>query len=261
MLDITDEDNPEMSVATREPSKQEITLVGMTTTVEEIAEYSAVELDIPSEQVALMAIKYNLLVEQVDALMLTRADYDARFSVISLLLKSGFNTDQIYAAYYVVDRLLEHSEYVGDVSCDKDYRLVAKIDDGGIDLAPRSTEGSLWSRQNGRYVSGQDGNIEYVESIDPNILKEGLQHFQVCQRCKYVAMIASWFATFEVFEDLSDIDMVMDLLALVVTKSKHKLGWRLYPDLAVLARLYVLLEENCITSYDDILQFLAERSR
>ena len=83
----------------------------------------------------------------------------------------------------------------------------------------------------------------------------------MCERCKYVAMIASWFATFEVFEDLSDIDMVMDLLAMVVTQSKRKFGWGSQPDMAVLAKLYVLLEENCITSYDNILLFLAKGGR
>jgi len=243
LLDITDEDNPEMSVATRQPSKQEIALAEMTTTVEEIAEYSDVELDIPSEQVAKMAIKYNLLDEQVDALMLTRADHDARFSIILLLLKSGFTTDQIYAAYYVVDQLLD--ENLGCVRVI--YSHISDKDHTGILKEAKVTMPNMYDALRGEF--------------DPKTLEEGLEHFQVCQRCKYVAMIASWFATFEVFEDLSDIDMVMDLLAMVVTKSKHKLGWGSYPDLAALARLYVLLEENCITSYDDILQFLAERSR
>ena len=243
MLDITDEDNPEMRVATRQPSKQEIALVEMTTAVEEIAEYSGVELDIPSEQVAKMAIKYNLLDEQVDALMLTRADHDARFSVILLLLKSGFTTDQIYAAYYVVDQLEEKRQA-------KSYGFLHYVDDDDED--------------------DDDAELDITEQlkkgmgkkvIAPDALTEGFAHFQVCERCKYVAMIASWFATFEVFEDLSDIDMVMDLLAMVVTQSKRKFGWGSQPDMAVLAKLYVLLEENCITSYDDILQFLAERSR
>ena len=244
-MEITDEDNPEMSVAIRQPSKQEIALAEMTTTVEEIAEYSGVELDIPSEQVAKMAIKYNLLDEQVDALMLTRADHDARFSVILLLLKSGFNTDQIYAAYYVVDQLLD--ENIGCVEV-----IYSHISDKAKDYT-------------GKFVEAKVTKPNFYDALrgefDSKTLEEGLEHFQVCQRCKYVAMIASWFATFEVFEDLSDIDMVMDLLAMVVTKSKHKLGWRLYPDLAALARLYVLLEENCITSYDNILLFLAKGGR
>ena len=242
MLDITDEDNPEMRVATRQPSKQEIALVEMTTAVEEIAEYSGVELDIPSEQVAKMAIKYNLLVEQVDALMLTRADHDARFSVILLLLKSGFTTDQIYAAYYVVDQLEEKRQA-------NSYGFLHYVDDNDDD-----DEAEL-------DIIGQLKKGIGKKVFAPDVLTEGFAHFQVCERCKYVAMIASWFATFEVFEDLSDIDMVMDLLAMVVTQSKRKFGWGSQSDMAVLAKLYVLLEENCITSYDNILLFLAKGGR
>ena len=240
MLDITDEDNPEMRVATRQPSKQEIALVEMTTAVEEIAEYSGVELDIPSEQVAKMAI--NLLDEQVDALMLTRADHDARFSIILLLLKSGFNTDQIYAAYYVVDQLEEKRQA-------NSYGFLHYVDDNDDD-----DEAEL-------DIIGQLKKGIGKKVIAPDVLTEGFAHFQVCERCKYVAMIASWFATFEVFEDLSDIDMVMDLLAMVVTQSKRKFGWGSQSDMAVLAKLYVLLEENCITSYDNILLFLAKGGR
>jgi hypothetical protein len=250
-LDITDEDNPEMRVATRQPSKQEIALVEMTAAVEEIAEYSDVELDIPSEQVALMAIKYKLLVEQVDALMLTRADHDARFSVMFLLLRSGFTTDQIYAAYYVVDQLEEYFDRE-DIDARKQYRAVLTKTEKDNDVFPDWMDDSD--------DKAPDSKIN-IDSVDPEIFKKGLEIFQGSLHDQNAAMVASWFATFEVFEDLSDIDMVMDLLAMVVSKSKHKFGWSSHSEPAVLTKLYVLLEENCITSYDDILQFLAERSR
>jgi hypothetical protein len=234
MEPTTEDDTAALVVAT--PSKREIVLAETTATVEEIARYSGVELDIPAEKVASMAIERKLSEKQIDALMLARADHDARFSVIDLLLRSGFTTDQIYAAYYVVDQ--------SDLAFEKDLEVDTKI--VGVVERPKSF-----------------GSVAEDSTTAPARIREseGFQHLQLNRRNRFVAMVASWFATFDVFDDLSDIDEVMNLLGVVITKAQETFGWREDADLVILARLFAMLEENGIETYDDVLRFLAERSR
>jgi hypothetical protein len=230
MEPTTTEGTTALAVAT--PSKREIVLAETIATVEEIARTSGVELDIPAERVASMAIERKLSDEQIDALMLARADHDARFSVIDLFLQSGFTTEQIYAAYYVVDQSDAFAE-------DREIKV--------------EVEGVVPRQKN--FDSVKDSTTAPARIRE----NEGLQHLQLNLRNRYVAMVASWFATFDVFDDLSDIDDVLNLLGIIVTKAEETFGWKEISDLAILAKLFAMLEENGIESYDDVLRFLSER--
>lgn len=218
------------------PSKREIVLAEMTATVEDIARDSGVELDIPAEKVASMAIERKLSEEQIDALMLARSDHDARFSVMDLLLRSGFTTEQIYAAYYVVD----HSE----VDFGREREVSREIE--GVVERPKS------------FNSVAEDSTTVPARIRES---EGFEHLHINLRNKYVAMVATWLATFDVFDDLSDIDEVMVLLGNVVTSARQGFkGWDRYSDLGILARLFALLQKNGVDTYDGVLRFLTERS-
>ena len=232
MEPTTEDTTTALAVAT--PSKRDIVLAKTIATVEEIARTSGVELDIPAERVASMAIERKLSDEQIDALMLARSDYDARFSVIDLFLRSGFTTDQIYAAYYVVDN--SDMTFQADREVSKVIEGVVERKESFFDIAEGATTTSARIREN-----------------------EGFEHLQLNRRNKFVAMVASWFATFDVFDDLSDIDEVMNLLGVIVTTAEETFGWRKNFDLEILAKLFLMLVENGIETYDELLRFINER--
>jgi len=53
----------------------------------------------------------------------------------------------------------------------------------------------------------------------------------------------------------------MNLLGVVITNAQDTFSFQDEADLVVLAKLFAMLEENGIETYDEVLRFLAERSR
>lgn len=233
---MSNDTSNDTSLAVPAPSRRALALVEMTETVQELIDTHGVELDIPVEQVASMAVERKLSVEEVDALLLARQDYAARFPVMDLLLRSGFTTDQIHAAYAFVD---QHD-------LEQDRKIEAAPISGVVeepeslaDLVRRSTTEPARAREH-----------------------EGATEMDVNRRHKYVAMIATWFATFDVFDDLAeDLDGAISLLTDLAAKAREARFVKAeMNDLDVLTRLLVRVQGQGIETYDGVLRLFAERS-
>lgn len=224
-----------LALAVPELSSREIELAKLTEVVSEMARSSCVDLDIPAEAVANMALLRHLEVEEIDAMMLARQDHDARFSVMELLLRSGFTTEQIHAGFFIVDAYY-------DGPYDKEYESFKEVTTSAKEEVPESLEALV---------------AQSISKPAQNRDHQGYARLQKSRRDKYVAMICAFLASLDVFDDLRDLDDVQALLNLLVIRAKdcYFVEERM-PILVSLTKILAVVQEEGLATYDDVLRRL-----
>lgn len=223
-------------------------LVEKIAVVQEAAHASGVELDVPAEQVAAVALELRISDEQLDALMLARQDDQAEFAVMETLLRSGFTPDQIHAAHYLV------SDFTSHTSSGKAQRDLREI------VVPRSMTISPEILEEATSLEAMLQEATEAEEIASST-SEGTIRMIESRRNKYVAMFCVMLSD---IEDLGrEIYDLESLRAMFVTLIERALKYRLvndkYTELQAIAHIYAYATKNGLHNYDDIMRSIERK--
>jgi len=234
-------DVPSASAAIQHVSQTSgaLQLAEMTDIVSQMAHDNAVALDVPAESVASMALELRLSEDQLDVLMLTASDDNAEFTVIEALLRSGYSTDVVYAAFYVV------TELWGGVIPETHTQKTTQAEEN-VDL--REEFGSL-------------ADLLASKSVQPKVVSNttlGNRRILESRRNRFVAMMCQLFTDVRGFnQDVLEPDVLIAMFERLVEVGKES-GFvpESLSTLQALPNIFLVAQERGLEDYDTIYHFV-----